>query len=238
MRQDSPEQPANNFLDNNEDTVITAHTEVKYMESIVFLGIQGSGKGTQAKILSKALNYQHVNIGDLLRRQIAEQTELGSKIKAVIARGDLVSDELVFRLIRDSISDKFCGIVFDGFPRTMIQAEYLIINYSVRHVIFLKLDDAEALARMCSRRNCPSCHTDYNLISKPPLKEGICDHCGTELIRRADDTEDAIQQRFKEFYNQTFGLASFFRERGLLREVSASGAVERIAADIMEAIQA
>lgn len=238
MRQDSPEHLANNFLDNNEDTVITAHTEVKYMESIVFLGIQGSGKGTQAKILSKALNYQHVNIGDLLRRQIAEQTEIGNKIKAVIARGDLVSDEMVFRLIRDSISDEFCGIVFDGFPRTMVQAEYLIENFAVRHVIYLRLDETEALSRMISRRNCPNCHTDYNLISKPPRIKGICDRCQTALVQRADDTEAAIEQRFKEFYSQTYALVEFFRNKGLLREVAASGAVDTIASDVREAIKA
>ncbi len=207
------------------------------MESIVFLGIQGSGKGTQAKLLSKVLNFQHVNIGDLFRFHIARQTELGTKVKAVIARGELVSDDLVFELIQASISADVKGIVFDGFPRTMLQAKYLTEHYTVRHVVFLKLDESEAMVRMCARRNCPSCHTDYNLISKPPLAEGVCDHCGTALVQREDDTEEAIRQRFKEFYNQTLGLVTFFEERGLLREVSASGTVEEIATKIREAIQ-
>ena len=207
------------------------------MESIVFLGIQGSGKGTQAKLLSKELNYQHVNIGYLFRRQIAGGTELGSKVKAVIGRGELVSDELVFDLLQDSIDRSCDGIVFDGFPRTMVQAEYLIQNFNARHVIFLNLDEAEALSRMNSRRICPKCKADYNLVSKPPLKEGICDVCGSALVERADDTKEAIDQRFKDFHNQICGLVDFFQERGLLHEVSASGDVDKIAREIKEAIK-
>lgn len=206
------------------------------MESIVFLGIQGSGKGTQAKLLSKELNYQHVNIGDLFRYHISEQTELGKKVKAVIARGDLVSDDLVFELIRGSIDSVYKGIVFDGFPRTMVQAEYLSDHYDVRHVIYLRLEEDIALARMTSRRNCPACKADYNLISKPPQTEGICDICGTRLVQRADDTKEAIEQRFKEFYSQTWGLVKYFSDRGLLREVSASGSVETIWSEIKSAL--
>ncbi|HNX37542.1 MAG TPA: nucleoside monophosphate kinase [Candidatus Cloacimonadota bacterium] len=207
------------------------------MNAIVFLGIQGSGKGTQAKVLAERLNYQHVNIGDLFRMHTAGKTELGNKVKAVIERGELVSDELVFEVISGSIRPDALGIVFDGFPRTAVQAEYLVEHYHVTDVIYLDLSEEDALKRMTSRRNCPSCKATYNTISAPPLKEGICDICGTRLEQRADDTPDAISLRFKEFFAQTYGLIDFFEQRRILRRVSAEGSIEDIAASINEILK-
>lgn len=207
------------------------------MNAIVFLGIQGSGKGTQAKLLAERLHYQHVNIGDLFRMHTAGQTELGLKVKSVIERGELVSDELVFEVITGSITPDALGIVFDGFPRTACQAEYLVQHYNVTDVIYLDLSEENALRRMTSRWHCPSCKATYNTISQPPVQTGICDHCGTALVQRADDTPEAINQRFKEFFAQTYGLIDLFTTAGILRRVSAEGEIESIAASINEILK-
>jgi adenylate kinase len=136
------------------------------MQCIVIFGIQGSGKGTQAKLLSESLGYQHVNIGDLLRDQVSRGTELGNEVKAVIARGELVEDELIFRLIANAIQANAKGIVFDGFPRTEAQAEHLGKHFTVRKVFYLDLSEEEAISRIGARRVCQSCGENFNLIAK------------------------------------------------------------------------
>ena len=127
------------------------------MQSFVFLGIQGSGKGTQAELLSERINFQHINIGDLLREQVMKRTELGLKVQDIIGRGDLVPDALVFEIVESSLNPDRKGIVFDGFPRTLVQAQYLVEHFEVLQVFFLELAEDEAIARLSSRRVCPAC---------------------------------------------------------------------------------
>lgn len=210
--------------------------KVVFMQCIVIFGIQGSGKGTQAKLLSESLGYQHVNIGDLLRDQVSRGTELGNEVKAVIARGELVEDELIFRLIANAIQANAKGIVFDGFPRTEAQAEHLGRHFTVRKVFYLDLSEEEAISRIGARRVCQSCGENFNLNSKKPAKEGVCDRCGGKLGIRQDDRPEAIRKRMIEFYAQTQGLTSWFEAHGLLARIDAGKSVEAVFRILMEGV--
>jgi adenylate kinase len=207
------------------------------MQCYVFFGIQGSGKGTQAVLLSEELNFQHVNIGDLFREQVLQKTSLGRKVEDIISNGELVPDELVFEIITRSLLPDREGIVFDGFPRTLLQADYLVRHFEVLQVFFLELSEYEAIKRISSRRICPSCGTNYNLISNPPQQENICDECGSELTIRKDDRPEAISKRFREFYEQTLVLKEYFLEKGLLSKIDASPDVATVARSVLEIVR-
>ncbi len=204
------------------------------MRCYVFFGIQGSGKGTQAELLSRELDYQHINIGDLFREQIAQGTELGRQVQDIVASGALVPDDLVFRIVAGSLQADCRGIVFDGFPRTLKQAEYLVRHYEVRRVFFLELKEDAAIERISSRRICPACGANYNLISNSPRQADICDHCQTQLVIRKDDSPEAITRRLQEFYEQTLELKDFFRALGVLSVIDASENIETVADQIRQ----
>lgn len=190
------------------------------MKCFAFLGIQGSGKGTQAVQLSTELNYQHINIGDLFRYHIKNKTAIGSKVQQIIQRGELVPDEVVFELVDHSIDEKALGIVFDGFPRTIAQAEFLMKHYELKRVFYLELTEATAISRISARRVCQNCQTNYNLNTQQPKADGICDECGGKLVIRQDDQPDAIHKRFEEFYAQTMPLKDFFESKEILSVIS------------------
>jgi len=207
------------------------------LDVIVFLVIQGSGKGTQAELLAERTGFQHINIGDLFREEVSKQTELGKKVQEIIAKGELVQDDLVFEIVNASLAKNCPGVIFDGFPRTLAQAEYLLRNYNVKKVYYLELSAEDAIARIEARRVCSSCGENYNILSKKPKQEGICDKCGSPLIQRADDSGEAIRQRVKEFYAQTFALKEFFANKGLLRELSARQTIAEIQREIVTDLQ-
>jgi len=206
------------------------------MQCYVFFGIQGSGKGTQALLLSEELNFQHVNIGDLLRAQVLHQTELGLQAQDIISRGELVPDELVFEIIARSLLPDRQGIVFDGFPRTVKQAEYLVEHFQVLMAFFLELDEATAIERISSRRICRNCGANYNLISNKPLQEDICDECEGILTIRNDDRPEAISKRLREFYEQTLVLKEFFAQLGRLALIDAGRDIAAVAESIREIV--
>jgi adenylate kinase len=155
-------------------------------------------------------------------------------VKAIIARGDLVSDDLVFDLVNGSLSPSCPGIIFDGFPRTPAQAEFLMANYRVKRVYYLNLSEEDAISRIEARRICSDCGENFNLISRIPKQEGVCDICGGKLKQRADDSGEAIIQRVKEFYAQTYALKEFFANAGVLKTISAAAGIEAIKQEIMQ----
>ncbi len=207
------------------------------MNVIVLLGIQGSGKGTQAKLLAQDLGFTHVNIGDLLRRHVTEGTELGEAISHIIQNGDLVDDHLVFDLIDTAVTGKCKGLIFDGFPRTLAQAEYLLQNFDVVRVYYLQLSEEDAIRRISSRMICKDCGTNFNMLSNKPLQEGICDVCGHHLIVRPDDKPQAIHKRFREFYRETYPLKDFFETKGLLIDVEANQKIDEVSHSILEDVR-
>ncbi|MFO7660048.1 MAG: nucleoside monophosphate kinase [Candidatus Cloacimonadaceae bacterium] len=207
------------------------------MKCYAFLGIQGSGKGTQAEKLSNELDYQHINIGDLFRYHIKAQTAIGIQVKDIIHRGELVSDELVFDLIKESISPQAQGIIFDGFPRTIAQAQHLLKYFQLIRVFYLDLPEEIAIERISARRICRDCQQNYNLNMQRPKVEGICDQCGGKLMIRQDDSPEAIHKRFLEFYEQTSPLREFFEQSNLLSVIKAKHSIEDIFAQIMAEVR-
>jgi len=201
-----------------------------------FIGIQGSGKGTQAARLSSQLDFQHINIGDLFRARIEDKSPAGRQIQEIIQRGELVQDDIVFSLIEDNIDRNRPGIVFDGFPRTIHQGDYLVRHFNLKRVFYLEIDEPTAMQRITSRRVCSSCQENYNIITKPPRVEGICDKCNGRLIVRHDDSSKALHTRFMAFSRQTKPLKQYFEKLGILSLINATLTVQDIYTQILAEI--
>jgi len=214
--------------------------------SIVLLGPPGAGKGTQAKLIAKHYGIPHISTGDILRSNVARGTELGRKAKAVMERGELVSDDLVNGMVADRIKQPDCdrGFVLDGFPRTVAQAEWLDHELegkagNTRPTVVVDVDVSynQLLQRLTGRRTCPVDGKIYNIYLQPPKEEGVCDVCGTQLFQRVDDTEEVISERLKSYERQTLPLEDFYRKQGRLRRINGEQPVEQVLADMFGAIE-
>lgn len=195
--------------------------------NIIMMGIQGSGKGTQAKLLAKHTGFPHVSVGDLFRAHISQGSDLGKQAKVFTDRGQLVPDELVMDMIRDRLQqpDVRKGIILDGFPRNPVQMAAMEYLKPVDHAIFLELDDATAIKRLTSRSECSKCGIIYGK-NRPPKNDNLCDKCGQPLKIRTDDQDvEAIRVRLKAFHESLQDLLNYYRWKGVLRETNASGTV-------------
>lgn len=209
--------------------------------NILLIGPQASGKGTQAEKLVEKFSLAYVEMGALLRKIAKEETPLGYKVNETInIEGKLVSDEIIFKVINDYLGKigRFDGIVFDGFPRTLSQAEYFGGYLQKKGkkfdvVVFLTLPREVTFKRLIGRRICPKCDSTYNVLTKPPKKEGICDSCGSKLITRADETPEKIEARLNEFENQTKPLIDLYKKIGILEEVNGNSPIEVIFGEIL-----
>lgn len=207
---------------------------------LILLGPPGSGKGTQAARLSHALGVPRISTGDILRRNVADGTDLGVKAKAYMESGKLVPDDLVISMTAGRLKepDARKGFILDGFPRTIAQAEALANLTPVDVVINLFLEPEELVKRSAGRRICPKCESVYHVASNAPRKPGICDKCGTALVTRPDDSDEVVRTRIETYERQTAPLIQYYKGRGLLREVYASGLIDEISQRVQEAITA
>ena len=203
--------------------------------NLVMLGAPGSGKGTQAAVLSERNKMKHVSSGDLLRAAVARKDELGKEIEGIIASGNLVPDEMVLRLVKDAIleSEGSTGWILDGYPRTAGQAEALDgvlgeVGQGIDAVVFLDVDTDEVVSRLSSRRTCASCKAVYNLVNKPPKQKGKCDSCGGELVQRSDDEPETIRQRLKVYNEATLPVLDFYETRRTVHRVNGSRSIDEI----------
>ncbi len=175
------------------------------MRKYVIMGPQGSGKGTQAKMLARDFELVHISVGDIFRWHVQNRTKLGTKVQRYMKEGRLVPDEMVSDVVKDrlDIHDWRYGFVLDGFPRNAAQAEFFLENYDIDAVIAIELPEEAAIARMQSRRLCSGCGLDYNLIQLRPKVADVCDNCGGKLVTRPDDTPEAIRARLRDYREKT-----------------------------------
>lgn len=210
--------------------------------NIIMLGAQGTGKGTVAGILSEKLGIPQVSTGDIFRKNIKEETELGIKANEYIKNGNLVPDEITVPMVASRLEedDAKNGVILDGFPRTIAQAEKLDDMLSKKGnkidlVINLTTPRDEIIERILTRRVCSNqaCKATYNIVMNPPKQEGICDKCGSELVQREDDSsEDAIRRRLAIYDEQTSPLVEYYEKKGVLRTEEVSTRSNHLGADV------
>ncbi len=202
---------------------------------LIFLGPPGSGKGTQAEKLHKNFRLVQLSTGNLFREHINKGTELGLKVKDILAKGELVPDDLTIQMVLDRLAkpDTVMGVVFDGFPRTRDQALALQNRLVERGkcitaAIQFKISDDDIVARVGARRMCPKDNRIYNLKSNKPQNDEKCDLCGTPLIMREDDKPEVVRHRLEIYRQQTEPLIEYYREQGMLVDIDASRSIEDI----------
>jgi adenylate kinase len=200
----------------------------------VIMGVQGSGKGTQAGMLAVDLDLVHIAVGDIFRWNVQHHTKLGAHVRRTMAAGLLVGDDLVEGVVRDRLSqhDWNYGFIVDGFPRNERQAEFFLESYDIDGVIHLELPDTEVRRRVLARRLCSGCGMDYNLIASSPSEAGRCDACGAALVRREDDTEEALAVRLREYHDKTNPVLAIFRRKEYVLTVDARPARGEIQQEI------
>ncbi|MDP4507154.1 adenylate kinase family protein [Nonomuraea turcica] len=193
------------------------------MRKYVIMGVQGSGKGTQSKLLAADLDLVHISVGDIFRWHVKNHTKLGAQVRRVVAAGELVGDDLVEDVVKDRLHqhDWNYGFVIDGFPRSRRQAEFFLESYDIDGVIHLDLPDEEVRRRVLARRLCSQCGMDYNLIAHRPEVEGRCDVCGGELVSREDDSPDALARRLRDYHSKIDPVIELFRGKEYVMSVDA-----------------
>ena len=206
---------------------------------IIMLGAPGTGKGTVASLLAKELGIPQVSTGDIFRKNIKEKTELGKLAESYISKGNLVPDDVTIDLVKSRLkeSDAKEGVILDGFPRTVRQAEELdkILQNNqseVDIVINLVTPEEEIVERIENRRVCPECKAVYNLKLNPPSQEGICNKCGHELVQRKDDNVDTIKSRIKTYIDVTSPLIEYYEKKGKLYTAEVSERINRLGSDV------
>jgi adenylate kinase len=186
----------------------------------VIMGIQGSGKGTQAQLLAAELDLVHLSVGDVFRWNVEQHTKLGAQVRRIMAAGELVDDALVEAIVRQRLQDHDWnyGFIIDGFPRNLRQAEFFLESYDLDAVILLELADEEVATRVLSRRICAGCGLDYNVIGRRPEESEICATCGGKLVMREDDNPEALAARLRDYHQKTQPIIEMFeRKENVLR---------------------
>lgn len=218
--------------------------------NIIMLGAPGTGKGTTAGILSEELGIPQISTGDIFRANIKEGTELGKLAESYISKGQLVPDEVTIKIVEDRLKqpDTKNGVILDGFPRTVVQAETLKEMLAKKGekidiVINLETPEEEIIERIVNRRVCSNqqCKAVYNVVLHPPKVEGICDKCGSELITRKDDKLETIKSRLEQYFTETSPLVDYYKKEGVLHTETVSKTVgkmgEDVARDIIEKVK-
>ncbi len=206
--------------------------------NVILLGPPGSGKGTQSKILVKNRGMVQLSTGDMLREAVKAGSDIGKKVAGIMEAGELVTDDIMNALIEERLSKKNSGFIFDGYPRTLNQADSLDeqlanANTRIEMVIELTVDVDQLIDRIVGRISCANCGAMYHITHQPPKKEGVCDACGsTELYQRRDDNEESFRTRLLEYYQKTAPLTGYYHRAGLLQYVSSIGSIEDIATRI------
>ena len=206
------------------------------MRKYVIMGVQGCGKGTQAKMLCSGFNLVHISVGDIFRWNIQNRTKLGARVKRIISAGELVGDDVVEEIVRFrlGVHDWNYGFILDGFPRNVSQAEFFLESYDIDAVIHIFVPDETVRQRVLSRRLCSGCGLDYNLISHRPQVPDTCDVCGGELKPRADDSPESLAGRLRDYHQKTEPVLELFRRKELVLDVDGTPPAEEIHREICQ----
>ena len=210
---------------------------------LVFLGPPGAGKGTQAKVAAERHQWAHISTGDMLRAAVAEGTELGVKAKGFMDAGSLVPDELMCDMVAERLKKDDCahGWILDGFPRTTVQASALADTlakegWSLDRCVYFHIERERLVSRLTGRLTCSSCGAIFHREFSPTSVEGVCDKCGGEVIQRADDTVEAVENRLDVYEKSTAELIDHYRGLEQLLQVEADGSVEEVTARLEEGL--
>ncbi len=210
-------------------------------KNLVIFGIQGAGKGTQAKLLAKEFGIPHISTGDILREEKEKDTDRGKLIRSLIDAGKFAPDEIINQIVKDRLNQNDCqnGAILDGYPRNFEQAKVLdkMWEGGVTKAILINLSDKEAIERAIYRRLCKKCGKIYHLKYSPPKNDGACDDCGEALVWRDDDKEEQIKLRLKTYHEKTEPIIDYYREKGVLAEVDGVGTIEDVRQRIKSAIE-
>lgn len=206
---------------------------------LIFLGLAGAGKGTQAQVLSEHLGVAFVSSGDMFRHHLSQNTELGKLAKGYMDKGELVPDDVTIRMVLDRINQKDCqkGFILDGFPRTLAQAQALdkaLGNNSINKVMYIKVDEPELVRRLSSRISCRACGTPYQK-ELLPANATRCPKCGGDLYQRADDQPEVVRKRLLVQWPEVTTLADYYGKQRKLAEVNGEQSVDRVGADLIKA---
>ncbi|MFH1874991.1 MAG: adenylate kinase [Pseudomonadota bacterium] len=211
---------------------------------LILMGPPGCGKGTQAKKLEKKYNILQLSTGDMLRAAVKAQTPIGLKAKNYMESGRLVPDEVIIGVMQERLLKPDCkqGVILDGFPRTVAQGEALngMLKNAAKKigaVINIDVSDPDVVKRISGRRQCPACGATYHVEYTPPQDDNLCDDCGATLIQRKDDQEETVKDRLKVYRDQTEPLIGFYRELGLLKEISGAKPIDEVFNDICSLIE-
>ena len=212
---------------------------------LIMLGAPGTGKGTVASKLSEKLNIPQVSTGDIFRKAIAEKTPVGVEAEKYISQGMLVPDEVTIKIVEERLKDSDVqdGLILDGFPRTIEQAEALDkmlkdLNKSIKLAINLETPEEEIIDRIVSRRVCSNqeCKAVFNTKLNPPKVDDVCDKCGAELKQRKDDNEETVKNRLETYYNQSAPIVDYYKNKGLLYSSEVSLKINKMAIDVVEEV--
>lgn len=212
---------------------------------LIMLGAPGAGKGTQAKKIAEKYQIPHISTGDIFRANIKEGTKLGMEAKQFMDQGLLVPDEITIGMLMNRLKKEDCvnGYVLDGFPRTIPQADSLTdalksLGDSIDYAVNVDVPDAAIISRMAGRRACLTCGATYHTAFNPPMHEGICDHCKTELVLREDDKPETVKKRLSVYHDQTRPLIDYYEKAGILVEVDGTQEMEAVFQSIVNILGA
>ena len=214
--------------------------------NIILLGPPGCGKGTQAERLVKAMAFEHLATGDMLREEIRQGSDLGQQVEAIIKSGQLVPDDTINALVRQRIARTVeageKGLLLDGYPRTTAQFQFLSgqlqeLGAPLNRVFYMQIDEERLLERLLGRLTCTQCGAPFHQTARPPKVEGVCDNCGGELVRRGDDTRESVTERLATYNRQTLPMLDVIEQAGCLARIAADQAPDAVYADLTEAIE-
>jgi len=208
---------------------------------LLFFGPPGAGKGTQAKLVAKEFDIAHISTGDILRDAVSKGTELGKKAKAIMDRGELVSDEIMNNLVKEKMQE-LDSFILDGYPRTLDQAKFLDratkdLKKEIDAVVLIDVAEEEIVKRISNRRVCPNCGKVYNLITLKPKEDEKCDVCGTKLIQRDDDKEEVVRERYKVYKNTTESVIEYYRKNNKIITIDGAQNVEDVTKELFNILR-